>query len=316
MGRPKVPQVAELNPAEISERGINLRTNDAFPRIMKGREEFDPQFAELDRAQLERAAIGQSDIQENIIAPSLGRQRSQFLGGDIEDINQFASPFRDALLKLAPSLGIAEEGLQSDERILNMLRGQAESDLALGGDLSEQDIRAVEQGTASNVGRRGRGAGAFGVGQLALNRDAARRGRESERRGFAGGVFGLGGQQLQRRQSQAQQFSSPFFNAQAQNRQLVGSPLQHQGFAQQSALASTPQFPVFDPTVTGMAQNQFAFDKGFQQQQKTARQNFFPNIIGGVIGAGTQIAGAGGFGDPFGVKPAPKSTNLSFGGVF
>lgn len=290
------------SPEEIAQRSVNVRRFEAFPRILETRRDFDNQFLAADLAQLERADSARRRILEDDVIPSISRQRRALLGRDVNDFNQILNQqgagFRQGLLALSPSLGIAEEGLQRDEGLLSTLRGQAEADLALGSDLSQEDIRAIEQQTASAVGRRGRGAGAFSVGQLALARQGARDAREAQRRNFAANIFGLGGEAQRRRLAQSQQFTSPFLNllsqSQQANRNLVGSPGQQLGQSRAIALQATPDIPAIDPSILQLESlrlGQGATAANLGQQANLAAANTLAGGFAGASAFGGNLAG-------------------------
>jgi len=68
------------------------------------------------------------------------------------------------------------------------LRRQAQQDLALGGRLSDQDMRDSDQATRQSFADRGMGRANAAVFTEALNRDRFSRERQNERREFAAGV--------------------------------------------------------------------------------------------------------------------------------
>ncbi len=299
LGRPSQRQLPELDPVEISTRGINLRTDDAFPRILRGRREFDEQFLGADLRQVQSAFTrdgGLRDILEGDIIPSIRRQRGELLTSDV-------AQFREAAPTFAGAEGIATE-----------LQGQTAEDLLLGGQLSPEEIRATEQAISSATGRRGRGAGAFAVGQQALGRESARNRRRRIRRDAATRAAQLG-----------LQVAQPIRNIQAQNAQLIGSPLQQLSFNEAFARRSTPQFDVLDPIVSGLAQTRFGAEFSQAASQNQARRNFGGELLGSVLGAGTKIfssflsnpnveEGSGGRGGGARRISSPLQSNFSSGG--
>jgi len=290
--RKNIPLPQPATAEELSTRGINLRKDDAFPRILDTRREFDSQFLRADERQLQLADMIRRNMIEDDILPSISRQRADLNIRDIKNFNDIlrseGGNFRSGLLALSPELAGADTGFQQDLGLLNQLRAQASEDLALRGQLSGEDIRAVEQQTASAVGRRGRGAGAFGVGQLALNRQSARDAREAQRRNFAANTIGLGGQFQDRAQRQSDLFTRPFLNllsqTQAANRGVVGTPEQALASSRSIAAQGTPNIPVVDPQLLQLEGLTFG-GLSQQAQGKQDRADRFSNaLIGGGIG--------------------------------
>jgi len=310
---------------EVSTRGINLRRYEAFPRILETHRDFDKQFFAQKAAQVERADSFRRRVTEEDIIPGIMRDREQMFAGDVkqfnQQLNQQGGAFREGLLNMSPELRSAGYGVQAQDALLAKLYGQAQDDLDRGGNLSAEGNRAVEQGTASAVGQRGRGAGAFGVGQLALNRESARQGREDRSRQFAGQVFGMGGESQRRNLLQASQFTSPFLNmlsqSQAANRQAAGTP--SQAFTQNAQFAAhaTPDVPVFDPNVMNLEQMRLgiatnnanaAIQGGVNRGQyiegagAAISSAFTGGMSGPIAGYGSAAAGSGGnsaaFSDP------------------
>jgi len=140
------------------------------------------------------------------------------------------------------------------------LNQQAMSDLALGGQLSAEDLRGATQQARSAFADRGMGRSNAAIFGEALNRDIYSRQRQSERRGFAQGVEQLGLQQ--RMGDVAAQNQAALANAQGnlvagqsnQQMQMQGQ-LANQATGLQAALANQQ-----------MDYNVGAFNAGAQNQ--------------------------------------------------
>lgn len=292
---------------EFSERGINLRRYEAFPRILETRRDFDKQFLEADVNQLDRADSALRQRLEGDALPSVMRQREALFSRGVRDFNQQlgdqGGAFRQGLLAMSPELQRAGQGLEEEDEILKRLRADAIRRLDRGGDLSAEEIRDVEQQTNSAVGSRGRGAGAFGVGQLALNRVSARRAREAENIGYGYQAYGLGAESQRRNLAQASQFTSPFLNILSQNQQnaqqTAGTPLAQLMNSAAYARQATPEIPVFDPSMMSLESLRLGQGLGgaqLQQQAAQNQQNATAGLGGGLLSLGGSMYGAGGFG--------------------
>jgi len=284
-----------LHDRELAQRSLAIQKQETLPEILDIRREFDPQFIDQGTANFEQAFKGVGDLGQREAISQVQQQRSQLLGTDIGDIEREGARFGSALDTLAPSRVTARENLQANQGILDELRSQAQSDLALGGQLSEEEIRRSQQASRAATGARGRGSGSFAVGQEILGRDRFARERQGQRRQFAGGVFNLGGQQQQSALQLANFTQAPFLNAQAQNRQIVGSPLQQ--FLARAGLAQdisrgVPSVQAFDPNVVNIAQGNQAVLSGQATQARQSASETQAGIIGGSFGAFGQIAGA------------------------
>jgi len=246
----------------LVQRGLAIRKQEAFPEILSIRSEFDPKFIEQNIRNTRQAQSGIASLLGDEVTESIGRQRGQLFESDI-----------DRLQDVTP-------GLFGAQKLTGELQRQAQEGLALGGELSAEDIRASEQSIGAATQRRGRGSGAFAVGQLALGRDAARRTRRDERRQFAGQSAQLGIQTAQ-----------PFLGIQARNNQLVGSPLQ-QLSAALGLGASAPDVPVFDPNVVNIAQGNQGIQANASSQAAASRSSRNAGLLSGGLSAAGQIGGS------------------------
>lgn len=250
-----------LSDRSLSQRGIAIRTQEAFPAILQARQRFDSDFLATNLRQQRSAFTADDGIREQIegdIIPSIQRQRAELFGSDVEQLR-----------------GVTP-GLFGAQDIASELQRQAQEELALGRQLSEEEIRESQQSARAATQARGRGAGPFGVAQEILNRDRFGTARQERRRAFAGGTAQLGVDVAQ-----------PFLGIQARNNALIGSPLQQLAFNAQFAQAATPNIPVFDPNVTSIAQQEFQVQSGRDTTSST------PGILGGLFsGLGSIIGGS------------------------
>ena len=262
-----IPEVRGINPSQVSQQGLDIRQR-AFPQITNMRESFDKQFLELDQTQFERADSFKRNRIEDDIIPSLSRQREQLSDRDVNQLRKLSDVFGGT------------------ENLTRILQGQAESDLKLGGDLSAQDIRANEQQVGSATGRRGRGAGAFAVGQTALGRDQMRRQREAERRNFAGSAARLG-----------LDVSQPIQDIIGRNAQIVGTPAQ--AFQQSDLFARasrTPDIPIFDQTLSGFEAQRFGIESAAREKALDRKAAATSDAMGGLGGLLSKLLGGMGGG--------------------
>ncbi len=111
--------------------------------------------------------------------------------GALENFDRFKSltPWRDASMDAATSaaqrLGTPRSGL------LNSLVGQAQNELALGGALNAEEIRAASQMGNASAQMRGLSGSPQGALMSILSRAAASNARARERQGFAAQVAGM-----------------------------------------------------------------------------------------------------------------------------
>lgn len=231
------------------------------------RGEFDERMMSGALQQAGRAQTGLGALSGDI-SQGISANRSQLNRSDMDQFRQQSQGFAGA------------------ERLQAMLQQQAESQLARGGMLSGEQMRGVDQMTQGAVASRGRGAGAFGVGQMALGRAGAIQANEDRARQFA-----------QQTQQGGLAMSNPLQRIMQQNTATSGSIMDRlrniQGFGQQN----TVNFDPINANVSNVAQ----FNNQMQQQQAQASASGFGDILGGVLGGGLKIAGAGGFGNPFGI---------------
>lgn len=132
---------------------------------------YQPKYAQL-------AADTYAQILPGLQATA-NRQTRQATGNDIQNLRRFGSKFTTAYLGATPEV----------QRLLGGLTSAAESDLALGSELSPEEERAGQQ--AARAAYAARGTGLSDQSNLAeiLNNYQLRNLRRDQRRGFAGGVM-------------------------------------------------------------------------------------------------------------------------------
>lgn len=124
---------------------------------------------------------------DRVAAPGRARD-TQFFGG-IQDVDASQVDSRDINASTVNAQGIGNmAGLRS-----NLVHG-ANADLALGGDLSMRERRALEQASRGASSARGRGRDFGAVVDEVGALEGARRQREMERKQFATGIAGQEGQ--------------------------------------------------------------------------------------------------------------------------
>lgn len=133
-----------------------------------------------------------------------GQYGPKFAQQDINASTQFAPQYAGLGLDISKQFAPQYQGLNLEQMqrniagqpLLKGLNQQANADLALGGQLSPQELRNVTQGTLSGFAARGNAGGTQALASEFLNRDLYSRQRENERRQFASQVQGLNLQQL------------------------------------------------------------------------------------------------------------------------
>lgn len=99
------------------------------------------------------------------------------------------TPWRDAAA--AAATGAAERLGRSRSGLLSSLVMQAQNDLALGGQLNAEEVRAASQAGAAGAQTRGLNGSPQGALMRILSRAAASNNRMRERQGFAAQVAGM-----------------------------------------------------------------------------------------------------------------------------
>lgn len=92
----------------------------------------------------------------------------------------------------------------ADDALYGTLRTQAGNDLALGGELSTDEVRAIDQGTLGSASARGMARAPMTGFLAAMRRAQAAQQRQRERQGFAASVLSMGQQRRQADQNTLQ----------------------------------------------------------------------------------------------------------------
>ncbi len=149
--------------------GLQLM-REAYPAILEMNRMYGGQFAVLD-------------------AEISGKR----LGAETKVINEQYPGFREAMLK-SPEIAKANDAMQArlDEtgasEIEHHLVSDAESDLDLGGQMSADEMRNVQQASRSATSARGLGTGSSAAIAEVFDRDTAMHARKRERQAFAANV--------------------------------------------------------------------------------------------------------------------------------
>jgi hypothetical protein len=156
---------------------------------MEAQYKLAPQMIEYERSlvpQLQSLQLAQMQGQ----AKNLQSFYGSVMGDSSNLLKQYGSTFSDALSPIARgSRNTYEQGLGGGERLQNMMRGQAESDLSYGMSLTPEMERQAQQRARSAMTARGlantnRGVGAEILGGYQMGID-----RENRARLFAGQVL-------------------------------------------------------------------------------------------------------------------------------
>jgi hypothetical protein len=140
---------------------------DVMPQILAAREQYDPQTTALNLQSLRQALAGQQGI-----ASELAPQMSQ------------------------ADFALQQEAIQRDP-ILRLLQGQATNELAMGGELSDEERIAANEASAGKFAGSGMLASNKSILDRVLMRGDYAENRKANRRGFAlqtlGATAGAGG---------------------------------------------------------------------------------------------------------------------------
>lgn len=120
-------------------------------------------------------------------------ETSKQRGADLRDVQQYGGMYAKLFEELAPGYGKLEAEIDQprNTEILDKLRGQALYELDLGGRLSADEERVVQQASRAAYASRGMEFSNPALINEVLSREGASRARLGERRNFAGAVQGL-----------------------------------------------------------------------------------------------------------------------------
>lgn len=129
----------------------------------------------------------------------LGRYGTEFQrAGDVSDVQKYGPAVTAAALNANPYLASGLNNLSGrmqDSPILSALNLQAQQQLAQGGQLSNEDIRAATQSALQDSANMGNAHGNQALAAGILSRDALSRQRAAAAQQFAGNVQGMNQQQ-------------------------------------------------------------------------------------------------------------------------
>lgn len=189
--------------------------------------------------------------------------------------------------------------------LYDMLQGQAQSELGLGGQLSPEEERAAAQSARSGAAARGMATGSGSLFSEALNRDRLATARQNDRRNFANNVIGTG-LQLDAQNNQRLNWLLSSTNQDEQNRLANRSLLLNYSNAQLSPLLGTTYGNRSGVNLNSAAAatssapqlNQLTQMWSDQYNAKAAAANSAANnraaLWGSVISAGSKAYKAGG----------------------
>jgi hypothetical protein len=181
-------------------------TNEMLQTLAGQQQTAAPHFALEQQYQPRYAGLGLDVQRQNLYGfddasghhpgtLELGRASTQYQrAGDIADIASMGPAAQAAFLAANPGLARSLtnlEGRMTDSPILQTLNQQAMTGLQNGGQLSPQEIRALEQQSRAGFADRGNLMGNQSLGAELLSRDAAVRARQQQAQQFATGVQGL-----------------------------------------------------------------------------------------------------------------------------
>jgi hypothetical protein len=215
---------------------------------------------------------------------------------------------------------VSAEGVGDMDGLRSSMLTQAKNDLALGGDLSDRELRNAQQQARMASTARGRERDTSSILTELQNNEMASRTREAERRGFASQVYGMEGQigtadaQLQLQAEMSNQQTS--LAAQSANQQ---ARMQQQSQLLDAAKADIDRGVAVDQMNTQYAMAGLAQDRGAAAQMVGLEQatSIDPTqaMFGRPSGAGT-FAGQNLYGNAASTGQMPMLYNPSQGAEF
>ena len=163
---------------------------DLMPELMAAKREWMPKEAETNVAMAEQFAPRLLAMYEDQINPVLSRIDAAAVKrqreADISAVEEMGPRATAALMESDPERA----------RLLTGLTEQAQSELALGGQLSAAEKRAIEQDVMANQSQTGMAYGPSTSAYVALAQQQGRQKRLRERQGFAANVANMRTQML------------------------------------------------------------------------------------------------------------------------
>lgn len=260
-------EVVPPSASDLARETADIQENIYLPSLMRQRDKFNPQM--MGHA-LDQARLAQSGLQG-------------FGSGISRDINQQRNIFSDNSIQ---QLRQQSPGFAGSERLQQMMQQQAEQGLRTGGNLNPEQMRGIDQMTQGAVASRGRGAGAFGVGQMALGRHSVLQANEDRARNFA-----------QQTQQGGLNVSNPLQKIFAQSASTTGSFMDRlrniQGFGASNSVSE------FDPIGAGVLSANgmnSTLASNFNQRQSARSDDMFGGAMSslGNMDFGSMFGGGGG----------------------
>jgi hypothetical protein len=145
--------------------------NEAMPQLLANEQQYSPQFARAEAA----TAGARADAERGVMDSQYGALRQSMLSSSPE-LRAANSAMTSRLGELGPS------GIET------ALAQQAQAELSLGGQLTNDQRREADQSVRAALSARGLAGGTSGAVAEVLNRQGASDARLQQRRQFAGGV--------------------------------------------------------------------------------------------------------------------------------
>lgn len=145
--------------------------NEAMPQLLANEQQYSPQFARAEAA----TAGARADAERGVMDSQYGALRQSMLSSSPE-LRAANSAMTSRLGELGPS------GIET------ALTQQAQAELSLGGQLTNDQRREADQSVRAALSARGLASGTAGAVSEVLNRQGMSDARLQQRRQFAGGV--------------------------------------------------------------------------------------------------------------------------------
>jgi hypothetical protein len=145
--------------------------NEAMPQLLANEQQYSPQFARAEAA----TAGARAEAERGVMDSQYGALRQSMLSSSPE-LRAANSAMTSRLGELGPS------GIET------ALAQQAQSELSLGGQLTNDQRREADQSVRAALSARGMAGGTAGAVSEVLNRQGMSDARLQQRRQFAGGV--------------------------------------------------------------------------------------------------------------------------------
>ena len=145
--------------------------DEAMPRLLANEQQYSPQFARAEAA----TAGARAEAERGVMDSQYGQMRQSMLSSSPE-------------LRAANNAMTARLGELGPSGIESALTQQAQSELSMGGQLTNDQRREADQSVRAALSARGMAGGTAGAVSEVLNRQGMSDARLQQRRQFAGGV--------------------------------------------------------------------------------------------------------------------------------